>query len=43
MDARTGAQVEKMNYNPSEKEITFINNALNKFNDEKVGPIIMNF
>lgn len=38
MDARTGAQVEKMNHNPSEKEITFINNALNKFNDEKVGP-----
>ncbi|MDY3723015.1 MAG: GNAT family N-acetyltransferase [Treponema sp.] len=38
MDARTGAQVEKMNYNPSEKEITFINNVLNKFNDEKVGP-----
>ena len=27
-----------MNYNPSEKEIEFVNNALQKFNDEKVGP-----
>jgi len=27
-----------MNYNPSEKEIEFVNNALAKFNDEKVGP-----
>ena len=27
-----------MNYNPSEKEIDFVNAALQKFNDEKVGP-----
>ena len=27
-----------MNYNPSEKEIAFINDALKKFNDDKVGP-----
>lgn len=26
-----------MNYNPTEKEISFINGALEKFNDEKVG------
>ena len=28
----------KMNFNPTEKEIDFINQALAKFNDEKVGP-----
>ena len=27
-----------MNYNPTDKEIAFVNNALQKFNDEKVGP-----
>lgn len=27
-----------MNYNPNEDEINFINDALRKFNDEKVGP-----
>ena len=27
-----------MNFNPTEKEIDFINQALAKFNDEKVGP-----
>lgn len=27
-----------MNFNPTEKEIDFINQALTKFNDEKVGP-----
>ena len=27
-----------MNYNPTEKEIYFINDALRNFNDEKVGP-----
>lgn len=27
-----------MNYNPSEKEIDFVNATLQKFNDEKVGP-----
>ena len=27
-----------MNFNPTEKEIDFINKALTKFNDEKVGP-----
>ena len=27
-----------MNLNPTEKEIDFINQALAKFNDEKVGP-----
>ncbi len=27
-----------MNYNPTEEEISFVNNALAKFNDEKVGP-----
>ena len=26
-----------MNYNPTEKEISFINRALEKFNEEKVG------
>ena len=26
-----------MNFNPSEKEINFVNDALRKFNDEKVG------
>ena len=27
-----------MNFNPTDKEIAFVNNALQKFNDEKVGP-----
>ena len=27
-----------MNFNPSEEEISFVNNALAKFNDDKVGP-----
>lgn len=27
-----------MNYNPNEEEVNFINDALRKFNDEKVGP-----
>ena len=27
-----------MNYNPTEKEIDFVNYALQKFNNEKVGP-----
>lgn len=27
-----------MNFNPSEKEIDFVNNSLAKFNDEKAGP-----
>ena len=27
-----------MNFKPTEKEIDFINQALTKFNDEKVGP-----
>ena len=27
-----------MNFNPSEEEINFVNDALRKFNDEKVGP-----
>ena len=27
-----------MNYKPTDKEIAFVNNALQKFNDEKVGP-----
>ena len=27
-----------MNFNPTENEINFINKALTKFNDEKVGP-----
>ena len=27
-----------MNFNPTEKEIEFVNNALQKFNDEIVGP-----
>ena len=27
-----------MNFNPSKDEINFVNNALSKFNDEKVGP-----
>ena len=27
-----------MNFNPTEEEINFINDALAKFNDEKVGP-----
>ena len=27
-----------MNYNPTDKEIAFVNNALQKFNNEKVGP-----
>ena len=27
-----------MNFNPTEKEIDFVNNALQKFNNEKVGP-----
>ena len=26
-----------MNFNPTDKEIAFVNNALQKFNDEKVG------
>ncbi len=26
-----------MNYNPTEEEISFVNNALTKFNEEKVG------
>jgi len=27
-----------MNFNPSEEEINFVNNALRQFNDQKVGP-----
>ncbi len=27
-----------MNFSPSEEEINFVNDALRKFNDEKVGP-----
>ena len=27
-----------MNFNPSEEEINFVNDALRQFNDEKVGP-----
>ena len=27
-----------MNFNPSEKEINFVNDALRQFNDQKVGP-----
>ena len=27
-----------MNFNPSEEEINFVNDALRRFNDDKVGP-----
>ena len=27
-----------MHFNPTDKEIAFVNKALQKFNDEKVGP-----
>ena len=27
-----------MNFNPSEEEINFVNDALRQFNDQKVGP-----
>ena len=32
-----------MNFNPSEEEIKFVDDALRKFNDEKVDRIIMFF
>jgi ribosomal protein S18 acetylase RimI-like enzyme len=35
---RRRIQEGRMNFNPSEGEIDFVNNALARFNDEKVGP-----
>ena len=38
MDIRIwGSRLNKMNYNPTEQEINFVNDALRQFNDEKVG------